>query len=163
MFVALRTILIWLLALALPAQGMAAATLSLCSPSRHATVAVAVTAAQHGTRAGPAHHAGQHAHPHPAQADSGHAHPDHRPLADKQPAGAGDGVSAAAAEVVKLVHADKHQCSACASCCSAAVIPSSVLSVAEPAVAPTVFVAVVPTVEKFAASGPDRPPRVFLV
>lgn len=63
----------------------------------------------------------------------------------------------------KLAHADEHKCSACASCCSAAVIGSTVLNVPAPGVTPTVFSAVVPTVEKFSSDGPDRPPRVLIV
>lgn len=161
MSVALRTILIWLLALALPAQGLAAATLSLCGPGRQASAAIA--AAHDSSRAGPAHHAGRHAHAHAAQAHSSDAHAGHGPAADAPPAGPGKVPAAASAEVDKRLHADEHRCSACASCCTAAVIPSNMLSVAEPAFAPTVFLAVVPAVEKFAASGPDRPPRVFLV
>jgi hypothetical protein len=63
----------------------------------------------------------------------------------------------------KLAHADKHKCSACASCCSAALIGNTVLRVPAPEVTPTVFNSVVPTVEKFSSSGPDRPPRVLVV
>ena len=60
-------------------------------------------------------------------------------------------------------HVVKQKCSACASCCSIGAILSPMLAVPAPAVTPTVFSAVVPTVSAFAADGPDRPPRIVAV
>jgi hypothetical protein len=59
----------------------------------------------------------------------------------------------------KLTAADPHKCSACAACCSVAVIGSMIVDVPAPGISATVFISVVPTVEKFSADGPDRPPR----
>lgn len=151
--------LIWLLALALPAQGATAAIMAFCNPNHHA-------AALHGAAAEPAPQRPLDEHPaHTAHAHSGHdtdgaEHPAHIQPAGKAPASAG---SVPGAEVTKLAHADKHQCSACASCCSAAAVHNTVLSVPAPEVTPTVFIAVVATVERFTADGPDRPPRIILV
>jgi hypothetical protein len=88
---------------------------------------------------------------------------DHAVSSASSDTGTGSVASAGDLSATKLAHADKHKCSACASCCSAAVIGSTVLKVPAPGVAPTVFISVVPTVEKFASDGPDRPPRVHLV
>lgn len=64
--------------------------------------------------------------------------------------------------MVKAGHAAKQKCSACASCCSLGAILTTVPVVPVTDSAPTVFAAVVPTVDAFAADGPDRPPRNVL-
>jgi len=161
MGLSIRTLLIWLLVLAVPAQGAAAATLAFCGPNHLGGGATA------------------HAHPGVAAA---HTHPgietltahDHPSLA----ALAGEGVGAAAlaaptsavtssaasapisALPAKAAPADNHKCSACAACCSVAAILSTVPSVPTPGNTTTVFSAVVTTVDVFAADGPDRPPRI---
>lgn len=141
----IRTVLVWLLVLALPAQGVAAATMVLCNPNHHAT----------------APDQAPHTHSHAAQQgldDEGQ--PARRASADIGP----DAVGAAGdLSATKLVHADGQKCSACASCCSAAVIGSTVLNVPAPGVTPAVFTEVVPAVEKFSSDGPDRPPRALFV
>ncbi len=101
--------------------------------SHHSAHAGVVVAAAVETMADVDAHAGHHA----------HAHERH---------------SSAAADV-----ADPHKCSACAACCSVAVIGPMVLAVPAPDLASTVWTAVVPTVEKFSADGPDRPPRTIVV
>lgn len=64
-----------------------------------------------------------------------------------------------ASALTKASQAAKQKCSACASCCSLGAILSTVSVVPPTDPAPTVFATVVPTVEAFAAVGPDRPPR----
>jgi hypothetical protein len=129
-----RTLFIGLLVLAIPAKGIAAATMMFCGPHHHAAQpAVQVL-----------NHAAQHAH-------HGHAAPELSEL---------DGAGRAGQEAPG--HADAHKCSACASCCSVAAIPGTRLAVAAVEVGATVFAVVEPSVEPFAASGPDRPPRVVL-
>lgn len=71
-------------------------------------------------------------------------------------------VSAVSAASAKVSEASKHKCSACASCCSIGALLSAVLAVPAPVFTPTVFSAVVPSVDTFAADGPDRPPRFVL-
>lgn len=168
----LRTVLIWLLVLALPAQGAAAATMAFCNPNHH-SAGITADPYQIGT-ADPGLGSQQHAHAHAVAPDLAlHAH------WHAAPQGTGDdghamsrGNSDTRADKVsssgdlsaaKLAHADKHKCSACASCCSAAVIGSTVLKVPAPGLTPTVFISVVPTVAKFSSDGPDRPPRVLFV
>ena len=142
-----RALLIWLLVLAVPAQGAAAATMAFCGPNHHGGVAAAqMQAAAHANRD---HHDGAVA--------PEHEHPQAAAVADKDS-------SAAAASVAssKVSDASKYKCSACASCCSASAFLSSVLAVPAPVFTPTEFSTVVPSVDTFAADGPDRPPRFVL-
>lgn len=139
----IRTVLIWLLALAIPAQGAVAATMALCGPSHNgggpATPAArsgAIDHAHHGLSAQLAHgHVGVEA----SLSDTGEAP-----------------VSA------KVGHTDKQKCSACASCCAMGGILITGLGMPDAEAAPTVFSTSVPKVDAFATDGPDRPPRVVL-
>ena len=142
-----RTLLIWSLLLAVPVQGMAAATMAVCGPSHHASAASAQPG--HGASGVHAHHSGdapsaQHHHGATPQAET----------ADAAPAGA--------AATPPLTQADDQKCSACASCCSFSAVPSAAIDVPVPAISPTRFSAVVPRIDAFAADGPDRPPRTVL-
>ena len=143
----IRALLIWLLVLAVPAQGAAAATMAFCGPNHHGGDAAAQIQAT--TPAKHAHHDGVVA--------SEHKHPQATAAADEDSSASADSVAPA-----KVSHASKHKCSACASCCSVGAILSSVLAVPAPVFTPTVFSAVVPSVDWFAADGPDRPPRIVL-
>lgn len=164
----IRTLLICLLALALPAQAVAAATMAYCTPNHPA--AGLTVAALHGTEADLQpdarhqelrQHQARHVHGTSTQAGKGHdGHPADG-VAAQTPSAATD--LSAAATFLELAHAEKHQCSACASCCAAAAVSSIALGVPAPGVTRTVFIAVVPAVEKFAADGLDRPPRAILV
>jgi hypothetical protein len=137
-----RTWLIWLLALAVPAQGAAAATMVFCGPSHQARVVQGVSAAN-----GEQHHAG-----HKAQ----HSGAQHSGLHGDAVASPSDHHSAPS----DLLDADTHKCSACASCCSAAALVGAMDALACPEFAATLFDSVVPHLEKFSAEGPDRPPRI---
>jgi hypothetical protein len=138
-----RTLLIWLLVLALPAQGAMAATMAFCGPNHHGSTAAA--SAPHDG------HAVHEDHEHTAQ---GQAHSVGDPASDT--------VSAASPASKNLGQADVQKCSVCASCCSATAVWGTVpkLPVVEPAT--TVFAEVVSVVQPFAADGPDRPPRIVL-
>jgi hypothetical protein len=141
----MRTLLVWLLMLAVPTQGAAAATMALCKG--HGTAATALL------QAGAAGHLHDHS-PH-ANAPAAQGHPasdaDATALVASSPHDLGDGAPS-----------DTHKCSACASCCSLGVLPSTLKPppVDEPAA--RVFIDVVPDVEPFAADGPERPPRIDL-
>lgn len=150
----IRTLLVWLLVLAVPAQGAAAATMAFCGPN-HPGGAAASRAEQRA----PAEHVHPQAHP---QADAQGSHGDHGDH-DKATAARADSADAgSSAAPAKSVHADNQKCSACASCCSIGAILNSVLAVPAPELTPTVFSVVVPTVDAFAVDGPDRPPRLVL-
>lgn len=142
----IRALLIWLLVLAVPAQGAAAATMVFCGPNHHGGGAAAQMQA-----AAPANH----------EQYGGAAAPNHE---HSQTAAVADEVSSAtAASYAKVGDSSKHKCSACASCCSVGAILSSVLAVPAPVFTLTVFSAVVPSVDTVATDGPDRPPRIVLV
>lgn len=128
----IRALLIWLLILALPAQGALAATMAFCGPSHHDRAAEAATA--HHADATHAHHAGA----------GGHVE---------------ETVVGQTAAPDKFAQSDLQKCSVCAACCSAAAIHDMVpkLPVLESVAADFVFLS--PAVEPFAAGGPDRPPR----
>jgi hypothetical protein len=139
-----RTLLIWLLTLALPVQAVTAATMALCGPDHHggagSSLAQAATAGGHAHHVDAAHHAhdaAQHGGGH-----SAHATPEAPPS--------------------KAAPGDSSKCSACASCCSLAALPCMALAVPEPVFMTTVFSVVVPGVGAFAADGPERPPRTSL-
>ena len=143
----IRTLMIWLLVLAVPSQAAAAATMAFCGPNHHS----AGEAAQIQP-AGPAGHAH-----HDSTAATDHEHTEAAAPADED-----SSASAVSAASAKFSDASKHKCSACASCCSLGAILSSVLAVPAPIFSPTVFSAVVPSVDTLAADGPDRPPRIVL-
>lgn len=142
----IRTLFIWLLVLAVPVQGAAAATMAFCGPNHHGGGASAQTQT-----------AALAAHAHPGGAAADHQHPQAVAVADEDSAASVDSAASA-----MFSDASKHKCSACASCCSVGAILSSVLAVPAPVFTPTVFSAVVPSVDTFAADGPDRPPRIVL-
>lgn len=135
-----RTVLIWLLVLALPVQGAAAATMAFCGPDHHggghSVVQPGSTAAVH------AHHG-----------DALAAHEHH---ADRSADVAStDDVSG----VATGGQAAQQTCSACASCCSLGAMLTEAPVVPVTDLSPMVFTTVVPTVGAFAADGPERPPR----
>lgn len=141
-----RSLLISLLVLAVPAKAAAAVTLSFCGPNHH--------------RGGPAQQAAVAEHAHDgsvAQTAHGHDSVAAQPDGDEATS-----ASASTAAPAKLIQADEQKCSACASCCSGGAILSTMLAIAAPEVGPAVFIADVPRVDAFAASGPDRPPRIRL-
>ena len=128
----IRALLIWLLAIALPAQGAMAATMAFCGPNHHERAAAVVAS----------HHAGA-AQFHPTAAE----HHDESALASETVAPG------------KFAQSDLQKCSVCAACCSAAAMHDATprLPVLEPAHAD--FAALKPVVEPYSADGPDRPPR----
>jgi hypothetical protein len=128
-----RLVFVWLIAVALPIQGAAAATMLHCA-STPGHEAVAVAGHEHG-RAG---HAGHH-HADAAAQPPGDAHATHHTA---------DG---------------KHSCSACASCCSATALPAMPLGLASQTVAQSLTPAPERHLVVFLTGGPERPPRTTLV
>lgn len=142
-----RTLLTWLLVLAVPVQGAAAASMAFCGPNHHG--------------AGQAAHVEQLAaealvHDNQADAD-GDFHPAR--AAHEQDSTA----KAKTAPGAKLAHADKHKCSACASCCAVAALPSTVEAF-QPDLLSDSFHPLVPRgVTLHLPGGLERPPRFVLV
>ena len=146
MLVWLRFLVVWLVAIALPVQGIAGVTLAHCAKGQERMgAAVPVTAHQH---------AGQDdavAHRHDRHASQGIAAAD---------------LAQAAQEPVKtdkMSHLGQHTCSSCESCCSGSALSSAMPRMPQVAAAQAVFAEEVVSVDAFVSSGPDRPPRTCLV
>jgi hypothetical protein len=143
MGVFVRALLVWLVVLAVPLQGAAAASMAFCGATHHgggpALAAVSTSAFEH------THHGG--------------ADLEHHFDADVSSKAviADDGSS-----MSKAGQAVDQTCSVCASCCSSGAMLATLPVVPATESAPTVFTTVVPTVDAFAADGPDRPPRGVL-
>ena len=139
----LRSAVMWLLLLALPLQGFAAATMLNCGPNHHRMMAAAS-----------------------AEPDEAHEHTaavqHHHQMG--MAAGEHEGASAnPSGDAPPLPHLDKlvkFKCNACAVCCTGAAMPTAAFTfeVFPPAMAPASFV---PTAHiGFVTDGPDRPPRL---
>lgn len=131
-----RTVLTWILAVALPLQGYAVHAMAACGPAHQQGQSLAQVAGHHHDGAAADHEHHDHDH-----ASSGHGSHD-------------DG-----AKPAKAGHADK--CSACASCCHLTAIVSTVVHFD---VIPShpVGVATTPTAhDRVMLGGLDRPPRAL--
>ena len=139
----IRTLLIWLLALALPVQGVMAATMVFCGPNHHDGAFAATTS----------HDAAAARQQHETAAQS------HGAVVDGH---VDNTTTDEAAAPDKFTQSDMQKCSVCASCCSAAAIHDTLpkLPALEPVAAD--FAALASAVEPFTAGGPDRPPRHLL-
>ena len=145
-----RILVVWLLALALPVQGFAAATMSHCAGGHHDSAA-AVTAGGHD------HSMHMHA------SDAVGGMPD---MASHD--GSAPSVSSVEIDKASSPAATKHpkvalsKCSACAVCCSVAYLPTAVLAFppSVPVELPAIFQSPAPAA--FFTDGPDRPPRLLL-
>jgi len=138
-----RTLMIALLALAIPVQGVAAAAMLYCGPD-HARGGTAGH-----TSARDVGHVSAHDHDGHAHAGHEHAQPDmlmadlmFLPDAPDQPAQA--------------------KCSVCAACCSAAAIAASTLLFSPPGMEPLPVLMSSSLSYSFITDGPLRPPRSFL-
>lgn len=130
----LKFMLVWLIALALPVQALASATMLHCGPSHQR---------MHASQLGAAPEVSAH-----------HDHAQHQNVSATQHD---------VKQTAPLADLGKYKCSACAACGSGCALPSSMPVIKAPESGTTVFVVVVPAVEAFAVDGPDRPPRNILV
>lgn len=140
-----RTALMWLLLVALPLQGFAAATMLHCGPNHHRLLGAAAAPANEAH-----HHAAGGHHRHATVGTDGH----HGTVGDDS-----------AKDLSSVQHLDnlaKFKCSACAACCMGAALPTAAHAMAcvPPAMTTAVFVPT-PHVD-FWSDGLDRPPRSFL-
>ena len=152
----LHRVLVYLLLLAIPLQGLAAASMAGCAPDHHdhgGWANTAVTAAANtATLAHP-----QRGHTH--QVDTVHPHHAAASVVDVALEAMSD-VDADADAVMDADIAASATCSACASCCVSVALPTAAFEFAfEPPAAaaharlPTVMVG-------FVTGGPQRPPRI---
>lgn len=137
----------WLIALALPIQGVAAATMLHCGATPAQQPASAHEGHSHHHQHGSHAYGGASA---AAHDEGGHHHADPSPVDD-------------AASAVSHHHAGgKSSCSACASCCSAAALPAMPIVLASQTPAEPVFAIPRLPVVVFLTDGPERPPRTIL-
>jgi hypothetical protein len=146
----IRTFLVWLLVLAVPAQGLAAVTMAFCGPM-HDRAGVSLS-----------HQPGHQAH-HEQAAGSSPAGHDHQAMLAVVQADGGTAHTADVADTAPTTAESPpqqgHKCSVCSTCCSVGALMNTVLAVPELAAAHTVFAAVVATVATAAVDGLERPPR----
>lgn len=166
----LRIFLVCLLALALPVQGFAAATMLLCAGGHHhgpaALVALPASLGlglhgqglhHHPTGTAVHEHAGAHVH-----ADSPGQDDHHGSLLSEVEQGRPHASDAAAHAHGKSLSKLDGKCSACAACCTSVALPTTLVAF-QPVKAASPQVAVVPTSSVgFLTDGQDRPPRFFL-
>lgn len=159
----------WLLLLALPVQGFAAATMLACGPNHHRMSELAAPGSIDGQGSQPVQAApGDHPHPHPhsqshshpGSSEPGPVHADGANPADHHGSISTPGADAPSSAALHEV--SKFKCSACAACCVGAALPAAALVFAAfaPAAAPTAS----PCASHvgFFTDGPDRPPRLPL-
>lgn len=141
----LRRVMVWLMVLAMPVQGIAAVTLQHCGPT-HERMQAGLSA---------------------PRVDDGHSH-DHaaaQPLVvavDAVDAGSVDEADRTALPDSAVSPDATASCSACATCCSALCIPASTVRVAEPPVRSALVQRPAAGAESFVPAGLDRPPRPIL-
>lgn len=136
-----RAVLTWLLVLALPAQGLAAATMLHCGPSHHRQAVIELSASADAHDHASHGHSGRHG----AAASTG-------ALDEAQSAQA----SAGSGDLIQA------KCSACANCCSALAILSAAPVIAEPHPAVVRFPVWQQHLQPVDLTGLKRPPRPFL-
>lgn len=140
----MRIAIMWLLAAAVPLQGVAAATMS-CGAAEQGQFHV--HAAAHGHEDRDATDAPtMHGHPHASGVSThSHVHGEH--------SGAG---------AASLAHNLSHKCSACASCCANAAIPTQAMSFQAVELTDFFTPFVARSVAAHVTEGLERPPRAFL-
>lgn len=155
MWSTLRAMLVWLVVLVMPVQGLAAAGMLHCAAGHGNSAA---GSAPHGGAAG-----GPPAHPgvfsdapvHPASVPAGEVH--HGAMHDGVMHG---GVMHSGGGLADDPAASAHGCSACAACCAALALPGGLWLTIEPS-GPTFDSSASPgAAPSFVPPGLERPPRV---
>jgi hypothetical protein len=146
----LRAVFVWVMVIAMPAQGMAASLMLLCGPS-HARMAAGLL--PDAPPAATGHGAAGHG-------PTALAHGVHRHAALAVPCADGPTACAdAGAPAGQSAQADGFSCSACAACCHALALPASLVLPAPSSPAHSVQMAPVQPVASHQPDGLDRPPR----
>jgi hypothetical protein len=160
----LRTALLWLMMLAVPTQGMAAAVMLYCGPGHDGGGARPVTAMHSeglAARTGHGHASKEASHGHPDHGHSDHGHAAHAAMAGpaaEQPSvdrhhAPGEPSASSASDAT---------CSVCAACCNATALMTQAFALPASAgkLAPLPGGVALPF--EFFTDGPRRPPRSFL-
>ena len=143
MWRAIRIAVMWLLAAAIPLQGFAAVTVHRCAANHHQRAAAAPAFV----------HADPVAHPH-----AGH-HPAGATLSDPQE---GDDSAQTVEAKDGVQQSAKGSCSLCASCCTAAALPATIVAFDAAVFVEPLTAAPGGSVAPFLTDGPERPPRSLL-
>jgi hypothetical protein len=144
MRLSLRSLLIWLMVLAMPIQAVAAAGMQHCG-AVHRLMQVVPTAAVALDGHDPVHEATPHQHADAAGLDI--------EMSAGDPSDAGLNSTALG---------DDYTCSACANCCSAVALPASLVRLPAPSIEAHAAALPATNVVSFMSGGIDRPPRTFL-
>jgi hypothetical protein len=140
----LRSLLIWLVVLAMPIQGLAASVMQHCTPVGSPVPSVATVALSMDG----------HDHAHAVELP-GHEHAQQSP-----------GSEGLTADDVNVAHgkatAGAGKCSACAACCAAVGMPPSVSPIPTPPAEAQALQLPFIEVDSFVPGGLDRPPRTRL-
>lgn len=144
-----RALLVWVMVIALPVQGVAASAMLFCGPGHGRTVQ------------GPAsHHAAGHGHDMAATDHGAHTHSVHAVAhsAGSEPsvANPSDGADGL------FPHHGKFSCSSCAACCSALALPASFSLPETPGPAHPLRTSLEAPVASHQPDRLDRPPRTVL-
>lgn len=139
----LRSLLIWLMAVALPIQAVAAAGMQHCGATHRLM--------QVGSAAAVA--LGAHDHVHEA---APHQHGDAGLGVEMSAGDSSDSGSSTTAL------GDDYTCSACANCCSAAALPASGVRLPAPSIAAQAAAMAATDLVSFMSGVIERPPRTFL-
>lgn len=156
----LRTFLIWLVVLAVPAQGMAAATMLHCGPGHHGALAAQadVELLPDAPQAAPGAHA---AHGH-ASHSALHANAASETGQDARSPDASETAQAGkTADPVKVAGAVYLKCSACASCCAGLAFPGTPVMPLALDPAREVTALSPPLATSAVIDGLERPPRIL--
>ena len=136
-----RLTLMWLLVVTLPLQGLSAATMVACGVGQH----------DHSVS-----HAASHSHRSDIAAREVHSH-----VADANPYEHAD-LDHSHTGKTSLGKGVTHKCSACASCCMSAVVPSETVSFDAVKLTDLFAPLVARTLAAYVTEGLERPPRPFL-
>jgi hypothetical protein len=143
MRLSLRSLLIWLMVLAMPVQAVAAASMQHCGEA-HRLMQMGSAAAAAPDGDDPPHDA------------TPHLHTDAGLDADLSVGDSADTIQGA------TPLGDDYTCSACANCCSAVALPASLVRLPAPSIEAHAAALPATPVVSFMSGGIDRPPRTFL-
>lgn len=146
MRLSLRSLLIWLMVLAMPIQAVAAASMQHCGAAHRLMQVGSTASAPDGHD--PVHESVPHQH------------------ADSDSDTGLDAETSASTPSDERLNAtalgDDYTCSACANCCSAVALPASLVRLPAPSIEAHAAALPATDVVSFMSGGIDRPPRTFL-
>ena len=149
-----RVLLLWVMVIAMPVQGMAASAMLFCGASHERMIqglGIEVPAAA----SGPVH---DHAHGGPVADHGVHPHADSNGLAASLASQSGDAEGAPGF----VPHHGKFSCSACAACCSVLALPAVFVLPEASGPVHHLHMAPVAPMASHQPDGLDRPPRTVL-